>query len=213
MKQTFELMREVGSELNNLLLKTPIDPNTKSFCKEMGEIFACYATDIIASCSFGLKANSLSNPECDFRKESRRIFYPSFMRTFELSCVFFIPEIVPWLKIKAFGSMSNKFMRESINYAMDSREKSGEIRNDLIDTLVVLRNEDKGKLASETELGKKGLTYFWVFFIKFNLGSVFQGDALVAQAALFFVAGFENSASLLAFGLFELCRRVSFFNS
>lgn len=155
MKQMYELMREVGNELNELLLKTPIAVKSKSFCQEMHEIFACYATDIIASSSFGLKANSLSNPDCDFRKHSRRIFYPSFFRTFELSSVFFLPEIVPWLRLKTFGATSNKFLRESINFAIDHREKSGQKRYDLIDTLVQLRKEDMEKTSEiSTELGE-----------------------------------------------------------
>lgn len=199
MKQMFQLMREVGAELNEFLLKTPIASETKSFCREMGEIFACYATDIIASCSFGLKANSLSNPDCDFRRQSRQIFPPEFFRTFELSSVFFIPEIVPWLRLKTFGEKSNRFMRESINYAMDSREKSGEIRNDLIDTLLELRKEDKGKAASSTELGKIELLFN--FELVFNL-------------ILFFCFSISGRCScctggnLLCCGIRELCKLV-----
>lgn len=74
---------------------------------------------------------------------------------------------------------------------MDEREKSGVNRNDLIDTLVTLRNEDKDKVYSPTNI-------------------VFQGDVLVAQSAIFFSAGFETSASMMSFGLFELCRRVKY---
>lgn len=45
--------------------------------------------------------------------------------------------------------------------------------------------------------------------IKSIVFTVFQGDALVAQSAVFFSAGFETSSAVVAFGLFELCRRVS----
>lgn len=72
---------------------------------------------------------------------------------------------------------------------MGEREKSGDIRNDLIDTLLVLRKEDADKTYSPENI-------------------VFQGDVLVAQAASFFSAGFETSSAVLSFGLFELCRRV-----
>lgn len=37
---------------------------------------------------------------------------------------------------------------------MDEREKNGNVRNDLIDTLVCLRNEDKHKNAGTADFGK-----------------------------------------------------------
>lgn len=39
--------------------------------------------------------------------------------------------------------------------------------------------------------------------------SVFHGDILVAQAAVFFTGGFETSASTMSFGLFEIAKQVS----
>lgn len=72
---------------------------------------------------------------------------------------------------------------------MEEREKSGTVRNDLIDTLLLLRKEDAHKTYSPENI-------------------VFQGDVLVAQAGSFFTAGFETSSAVLSFGLFELCRRV-----
>lgn len=80
-------------------------------------------------------------------------------------------------------------MRDSIEFVMIERKQSGQIRHDLIDTLVQLQDEDKDKVYSSTNI-------------------VFQGDVLVAQAAAFFTAGFETSSAVLSFGLFEMCRRV-----
>lgn len=43
---------------------------------------------------------------------------------------------------------------------MDEREKSGVNRNDLIDTLIELRNEDKDKKFSTENIGKDEYTQF-----------------------------------------------------
>ncbi len=40
---------------------------------------------------------------------------------------------------------------------MDEREKSGAIRNDLIDALISLKNEDKSKHLSATNVGNDSL--------------------------------------------------------
>lgn len=55
---------------------------------------------------------------------------------------------------QTFGKEANEFLRESINYAIDERAKTGKVRNDLIDTLLALRNEDQGKPFSTTDIGK-----------------------------------------------------------
>lgn len=55
---------------------------------------------------------------------------------------------------QTFGNEANQFMRESIGFAMDKRAKSGEVRHDLIDTLLVLREEDKDKPFSTTDVGR-----------------------------------------------------------
>lgn len=46
--------------------------------------------------------------------------------------------------LQVFSEETGVFLRKSINYVMSEREKSGNTRQDLIDTLITLRNEDKG---------------------------------------------------------------------
>lgn len=69
------------------------------------------------------------------------------------------------------------------------RERSGVQRNDLIDTLIELKNEKRSCDADDD-------------------GLVFEGDVLVAQAAIFFTAGFETSSSAMTFALYELAKHV-----
>lgn len=54
---------------------------------------------------------------------------------------------------QVFGAESDKFLRDSCNFAMDERVKSGEVRNDLIDALLTLREEDKDKPFSYKNIG------------------------------------------------------------
>lgn len=85
---------------------------------------------------------------------------------------------------------------------IDEREKSGLKRNDLIDTLIELKNEDQQKNYDDTNsTNTNGADDDEV---------VFEGDVLVAQASFFFTAGFETSSSSMTFGLYELAKHVRF---
>lgn len=56
---------------------------------------------------------------------------------------------------QTFTKKTTTFLRESIGYVMDEREKSGVRSNDLIDTLIDLREEDKNKKFSIDNIGFK----------------------------------------------------------
>ncbi|KAJ6633076.1 putative cytochrome P450 6g2 [Pseudolycoriella hygida] len=185
MKQMFHLMKKIGNELNDTMISRKIDDKAKTISVEIKDILAEFATDVIASCAFGIEANSLKNPNSDFRKAGKKIFEFKWSRAIEFFSIFFLPEIVPFFKFKVFSKDSGKFLRDSINHIIGEREKSKAVRNDLIDTLINLKNEDKFKQLSASDL-------------------VFQGDAIVAQAAVFFTAGYETSSNAMSFGLYEL---------
>lgn len=103
-KQMFGLMSDVASEVNTYFLSVQIDEKTKTFREEMREIFASYFTDNIASCVFGINVNSMTNPDNDFRLQSRKMFKFTVYRAIEFTCVFFLPGLVPWFKFKVIDS-------------------------------------------------------------------------------------------------------------
>lgn len=45
------------------------------------------------------------------------------------------------------------FIRNSISYVMEQREKTGTVKKDFIDALITLKNEDKEKLESKLNVG------------------------------------------------------------
>lgn len=57
------------------------------------------------------------------------------------------------LFLQVFAKETSEFLRESINFVLSEREKSGNSRQDLIDTLLLLKNEDKGKSQSQSNFG------------------------------------------------------------
>ncbi|XP_037812139.1 uncharacterized protein LOC119603923 [Lucilia sericata] len=188
LKQMFPLVEEVGRNLNNYLLNMPFTNNEQnSFELELKEFCALYTTDVIATVAFGVEANSFKSPNGDFRRNGRAIFHFNPRRAINFSVVFFMPHLVPYLGIKVVPDEQTEFLRSTMNYVLNEREKSGKTRNDLIDILIEFKNSTK------SESNKSG-------HIKF------EGDLLVAQAAIFFTAGFESSSATMSFALYELAR-------
>lgn len=166
MKKAFHLINELGIELNDLLLSNKTDSKTNSFLVEMKGIASRYSTDNIASVAFALQGNSIKDVNSNFYNFGKKIFEPSIKRMIEFGSFFFLPQLVPVLKFKFFTKETVDFMRDMINQSIDTREKNGEVRGDLIDALVALKNEDKDEIP---EKGKFRKIFFFVTIFNFDL--------------------------------------------
>uniref|UniRef100_A0A1B0BSR5 Cytochrome P450 n=1 Tax=Glossina palpalis gambiensis TaxID=67801 RepID=A0A1B0BSR5_9MUSC len=178
-KQMYPLIRQIGCELEDFLAQ-----KSDTFVADLKYISSLYTTDSIATIAFGINANSLKNPNGEFRMHTQSFFSFNFWRFVEFSVCFFLPKLVNIFKVTMFSKKFSKFLRSAINDTIDERDRKGYERNDLIDILVKLRKE-----AAE---GKHSFT---------------DSDFLVAQAGVFLTAGFETSSSTMAFCLYELAKQ------
>ncbi|XP_039315612.1 cytochrome P450 6k1 [Solenopsis invicta] len=181
LKKMFELMTECGKNLDAYLDLLILED--KGMNIQVKDLTAKFATDIIGITAYGLNVNSLNNPDAEFRKYGKKIFEYNIIRGFELLSMFFFPTIVRWTGMRTFGKEATGFLRSVLWETLTERIKTGQKRNDLIDTLIELQNTYKDQ----------------------NIGGFkFDGDDLVAQAAVFFTAGYETSSSVMAFTLYEI---------
>ncbi|GAB0093905.1 hypothetical protein DMENIID0001_090970 [Sergentomyia squamirostris] len=187
MRHFFNLMMDVSVDLEKHLAARSLASSSNVFETEMKELCALFTTDIIASCAYGVEAHCLVNPNSEFRRNGRKVFDFNFKRSVEISSFFYLPETVPLFRFKLFSKETTEFLRSTIQYVMMEREKNGISRNDLIDILITLKN---AKNAKEDRI-------------------TFDGDVLVAQAGVFFTAGFETSSATMSFALYELAKQVS----
>ncbi|KAF7381930.1 hypothetical protein HZH68_015803 [Vespula germanica] len=181
LKKMFELMIEIGNDLDRYLGSAGLEGKGKDM--EMKDVCAKFTTDLIGTTAFGLRANSLSNPDAEFRKFGHKIFDYDIGRGFELMSIFFMPGIVKTIRAKFFGKEVSDFLRGIFWEVINERIASGTKRNDLIDLLIELR-----KTYGSEDLG----------------GFKFDGDDLVAQTAIFFSGGFETSSTVMSFAVYEL---------
>ncbi|XP_073825464.1 cytochrome P450 6g2 [Musca autumnalis] len=188
LKQMFPLIAEVGENLNKYLLQASPSMESGEFELELKEFCALYTTDVIATVAFGVQANSFENPNGQFRRNGREIFRFNKRRAMNFSVVFFLPHLVPYVGAKVVPDEQTEFLRSTFNYVVAEREKSGKPRHDLIDILIEFKNSSKCISSQNGDSVK------------------FDGDLLVAQAAIFFTAGFESSSATMSFALYELAR-------
>ncbi|CAG9857619.1 unnamed protein product [Phyllotreta striolata] len=149
---------------------------------EIKEIMARFTTDVIGSCAFGLDINSLENPDAEFRRFGAKIFEKSFRNIAN----FFLGIAVPH-SILSFCGYSvtrrdvQRFFYGSLASTVAYRETNAVVRKDFLDFLVRLKNHEDAQERMSM-------------------------DEIAAQCFMFFVAGFETSATTMNFACFELAR-------
>lgn len=76
-KGMFEVIMNCGNSLEKY-----VDRYAKSNeTLEIRDLFARFATNVIASVSFGIEVDSIENPNAEFRQYGKRIFDPTFTHT------------------------------------------------------------------------------------------------------------------------------------
>ncbi|KAJ8670407.1 hypothetical protein QAD02_001666 [Eretmocerus hayati] len=182
LKKMFELMIEICQDFKDYLESFDIDDKIGKplVVKEM---CAQFATDLIGTTAFGMNFNSLKDPNAEFRKHGRTVFRSDYKRYWETLSMFFIPPLKLFTKPKFFDGDGSIFLRNTFWEVINERIKTGIKRFDLIDLLVEIKKNQETDPSETLKL---------------------EGDALVAQAAIFFTGGFESSSSTTTLALYEL---------
>lgn len=106
-------------------------------------------TDIIGTTAFGVKLNSLTNPEAEFRKYGKAMFRSSYKRYLQMLAIFFVPSLRSITNAQFFDDKGSKFMRTSFWDVINERKKTGIKRPDLIEILIeIMKSQDNNKTDS-----------------------------------------------------------------
>lgn len=156
------------------------------------EIMARFTTDVIASCAFGIKCNTLEEPNSEFRRYGIKTFEPTLISVIKDFLFMIFPfEFLKLLRIKPNKSDVINFFMNVVKDTVRYRETNDVYRKDFMHLLLQLKN--RGKLVGDGKiLGKKE-------------GPVdLTENELAAQVFVFYVAGFETSSTTTSFALYEL---------
>lgn len=100
MKEMFYLMNDIGAQLNRYLLDSKEGIDSKQFSCEIKDLCAKYTTDVIASCAFGVQANSLVDPDSEFRRMGKDIVDWTWRRALEFTGTIFLPDLSKILRLR-----------------------------------------------------------------------------------------------------------------
>ncbi|XP_031349557.1 cytochrome P450 6k1-like [Photinus pyralis] len=149
---------------------------------EMKHVANMYTTDVIATCAFGVDANSFSDGDNELLRYGRMIFPKTALQSLKTASYFLAPSIVKFFKYRFINEEVDRFFRNVFRNVISQREASKVKRNDLADILIEIKNQD----YEESDFK-------------------FDENILTAQALIFFGAGHETTSSTISFALHELC--------
>lgn len=207
MRQMFDLVSDCGQDMINVLLKDA-DNSCTVEC-EAKELFSKYTNDVISSAAFGYKINSFEDPKNEFFVTGKVLMnFTSFKSILRIMFIIMLPKLASLLKVSFIDAAATKFFRSMVLNNMETREKGGIFRPDMINILMNVKkgnslanaHDDKNKLIDDgfataeesTIVNKDGHRRDWT------------DDELVAQCFIFFLAGFDTSSQLLTFASYEL---------
>uniref|UniRef100_U5EUU8 Putative cytochrome n=1 Tax=Corethrella appendiculata TaxID=1370023 RepID=U5EUU8_9DIPT len=177
MKLMFNTIIDIAKDLDKTLHKNYSDKHCEI---EVKDILARFTTDVIGTCAFGIDLNTLENPESEFRKKSVLAFQLTIWQNIRFIVISIFENISKKIGAKVTHPVVEEFFMRITRETVDYREKNNVQRNDFMNLLLEIKNNEKDPEQS----------------ITFN--------ELAAQCFIFFLAGFETSSSTMSFCLYEL---------
>lgn len=211
MRQMFELINDCGQNLN-IFLKKEIDEG-KDLNFEMKDLFARYATDVVASTAFGVKVNSFENQKNEFYITGRNL-----MRVTSIITIIKVVllRVVPWLTqrlgIPFLDGPSSEYFKSLVLDTMDVRKKNKIFRPDMINMMMQLRDISASGSDANAKQSKDVVDSTDEGFATVEESSVgkaivkrqWSDNELVAQCFVFFLGGSDTSATLMSLTAYEL---------
>ncbi|XP_075973963.1 cytochrome P450 9e2-like [Anticarsia gemmatalis] len=198
-------MVEVGDQMMASLKKRIKSSDAGYIDIDCKDLTSRYSNDVIATCAFGLKVDSLTDKDNEFYtlvKETTTLGFKDMIQFFITTSVPFIGKL---LKMDVMSTAAKKFFKSLVLDTMTDRERRQILRPDMIHLLMEAK---KGKLSHEN-LKSKGESAGFASVEESSVGTktvdrVWSNDDLVAQAVIFLFAGFETVSTATSFLLYEL---------
>lgn len=187
MRHMFELIRECTIDSCNFYRNKfqEANKNDNKLIIEITDFYSRYANDVIASCAFGLKINSLIDRNNRFYRTGQCLKRLSSATTFaKILIIRCIPWLAKLLGIEIVDASVRNTFSELVIQNIEQRERKKIFRPDLIDLLMKAR---KGNAMENEKIHK-----------------MWTDQEIVSQCFVFFLAGFDTSTWFAVATTYEL---------
>ncbi|XP_019700138.1 cytochrome P450 9e2-like [Harpegnathos saltator] len=177
MKAMFELISKCSREFVEYLADHP------ELCSSIDtkEAFRRYTTDVIATSAFGISVNSMKDRDNEFFiKGIEATQFGNFKSMLKFMLFRAFPRLGKMLGISLFRPAMSQFFKNIVAETIRVRKEQGIVRPDMIHLLMQAQDKENPSVHEMTL------------------------DDIVAQAFIFFFAGFETSSTLMCFIAHEL---------
>lgn len=148
----------------------------KNHLVDVRDMMGKFTTDVIGTTAFGIDCNSFTDPESEFYRMGQSAFEdPNMIRRFIINSY---PGLSKLLRLRVTPEKLANFYTNVVTDTIQHREKNGIKRNDFMNIMIQMKNSQ----------GNDNLTV----------------NQIIAQSFIFFLAGYETTATTLTFCLYEL---------
>ncbi|XP_059610759.1 probable cytochrome P450 9f2 [Phlebotomus argentipes] len=172
---------------------------------EVKELLTRLTTDVIGSCAFGVKVNSMNAKENDFYKTTRKLLnFSSLKVQFRFMAYRMAPKLMQFLKITMFDADGKAFIHDLVMNTIKTREEKNIVRHDMINLLMEAKRGNLAHTTTEKDSAGFATVEESEIGMKKSTKKNWTDDEVVAQCFIFFVAGFEGLSTFASFIIYEI---------
>lgn len=171
MKEMFRLMTECAVNFSQFTANLPAGKRIM----ELKSAFGWYSNDVIASCAFGIKVDSMRQPNNDFYTYGKMATTFDMYSLMKILLMQHMPTLARLLNIKVLSDSVREFFVNKVTETIRIRDEKGIARPDVIQLLMDSRGKQKLSINDMT-----------------------------SQVFSFYLGGFETGATALCFAAHEI---------
>ncbi|KAF5285082.1 hypothetical protein FQA39_LY16771 [Lamprigera yunnana] len=190
-KMTFPIAQK---SVNHLIDLVKSELKTEDSVLEVHRLIVKYTINVTISTLFGLESKELKNEDTEFQKVSEVFFKENLKDSVVRTLMFLCPNLLAFFKVRSIPKNIANFFIKLTNDITTYREENNIVRQDIMHLLLQIKNNVK---IGDNEVG--------IVKDRNNTGNVsLSAMEIAAQCFVFFMGGYETTASAITFCLYEL---------